>query len=72
MMRKSNTNESLIKEQNKSLFIICVVIVVLIGIVGLAIDTSSSVKKSSNDTNYSISSDGIVNDMDSIKKNNTH
>lgn len=64
---KSTKKRSLIKEQNKSLIMICVVIIIVIGVVGFII--TNPMDNSSKNTDNLVGDDGIVNDLDALKGN---
>lgn len=64
--KKTTKIKNLIKEQNKSLILVCVVMIVVIGIAGLATFTSSSNKNTDPVPNV-VDDNGIVDDMGILK-----
>ena len=64
--KKTTKIKNLIKEQNKSLILVCVVMIVVIGIAGLATFASSSNKNPDPVPNV-VDDNGIVDDMGILK-----
>lgn len=64
--KKTTKIKNLIKEQNKSLILVCVVMIVVIGIAGLATFASSSNKNPDSVPNV-VDDNGIVDDMGIFK-----
>lgn len=63
---RTSTKKNLIKEQNKSLIMICVIIIIVIGVYGLYFYIPSLINNT-NSTDSVVDEDGIVNDLEGFR-----